>query len=313
MRKIFPRDFFETHEGYIFAAISHERDDEILSFLRYYPSEDGDRIRNGIRYKKVKTTKESFEILKGTNYIRNFGEYSIQVVNRKNIKKVYYPEAKLYQILNDNHPYKPHLKKLVETFKGLPSGITGSLLIDLFDENSDIDFVIYGRKNFLKAREILSSSDFVINKDGLKFVYMRRKPCIDFETFYKHEIRKYNKGIIFGKIFDILLVNYPDEVFKEEIVSIKRIGRVIKRLKVLDDTYVFDYPSIYITNGDIKYVICYTHTYVGQAFQGEEIIVSGILEKVNDSYYRILVGSTREAYNEYIISKTLILSNPFNT
>ncbi len=308
MRKIFPRDFFETKEGFIFSAVLHEENSEVVSFLRYYPSSAGNKVINNKRYKKVSSTEESFNFLKRIGkYIKKYDSYELQVVNVKDIRKVYFPERKFSEILYDeNHPLHKHVEILNDTFKNIKLGITGSVLLDAFDENSDIDVTVYGRKNFFKAREILKESDLKISKDMMKIVYKRRKPCIDFETFYLHESRKYNKGIVHNKIFDLLIVNYPNEIFKDAIYDIKRIGRRVKRLKVIDDTYVFDYPSVYITSGDVKYVICYTHTYVGQAFEGEEIIVSGILEKINDKYYRMIVGSTREAYNEYIISKSLL-------
>ncbi len=309
MRIIYPRDFIETKERLIFASLSYGDRFPILAFLRYYPNPHGLRIRNGMRYSKVKSTAESFEILRKhyKKYVKKHLCYSLQKIDKEDILRIYYPEDKYSKILKDsNHILHEYMVRIESIFKGIKKGITGSILVDLFDESSDIDLTIYGRKYFNKAREIIKSSDIILSKEHFKTIYKRRKPSIDFETFYKHETRKYNKGIIKDRIFDILLVNMPDELFTEKVKSIKRIGRVVKKLKVIDDTYVFDYPSIYITSGDIRYVICYTHTYVGQAFEGEEIIVAGYLEKVNDSYYRILIGSSREAYGEYIVSKTLL-------
>jgi predicted nucleotidyltransferase len=59
----------------------------------------------------------------------------------------------------------------------------------------------------------------------------------------------------------------------------------------------------------ISEVASYTHTYAGQAKDGERIIARGKLEKVigEDVTYRLIVGTTRESLGEYIKIKNLIL------
>ena len=59
----------------------------------------------------------------------------------------------------------------------------------------------------------------------------------------------------------------------------------------------------------IKEVASYTHTYSGQARDGETIIAQGKLEKVTGrtTYYRLIVGTTRESLGEYIKLKNLKL------
>ena len=72
---------------------------------------------------------------------------------------------------------------------------------------------------------------------------------------------------------------------------------------VTDATLAFDSPSIYrVEYGDerINEVLSYTHTYAGQAFKGEEIEVCGFLEEGARGKCRVVVGTTREAPDEYI-------------
>ena len=75
----------------------------------------------------------------------------------------------------------------------------------------------------------------------------------------------------------------------------------------------FDNPSLYtienleILEGvekDIKEVVSFTHTYAGEVIDGEHVVAKGKVEKViqdgKDDYYRLVVGTTREAIDEYL-------------
>jgi len=55
----------------------------------------------------------------------------------------------------------------------------------------------------------------------------------------------------------------------------------------------------------VSRVISFTHTYSGQALAGETIEAAGVLEEHGDTQW-LIVGTTREAKGEYIISKTLL-------
>ena len=68
-----------------------------------------------------------------------------------------------------------------------------------------------------------------------------------------------------------------------------------------NDTYAYDFPSRYIIDHEIiNEVVSYTATYTGQARKGEKIEASGFIEQGNDGKNRLLVGTSREANNEYI-------------
>ena len=80
----------------------------------------------------------------------------------------------------------------------------------------------------------------------------------------------------------------------------------------------FDNPSVYEVE-DVKIlegpdvpldeVASFTHTYAGQAVEGERILARGKLERFTGpkSGYRIVVGTTRESIGEYIKLKDLKL------
>jgi predicted nucleotidyltransferase len=77
---------------------------------------------------------------------------------------------------------------------------------------------------------------------------------------------------------------------------------------VTDASLSFDNPAVYEVDHDlITRVLCFTHTYSGQARSGEVIEACGVCEEHGGEYW-LIVGTTREARGEYIISKTLLES-----
>ena len=73
----------------------------------------------------------------------------------------------------------------------------------------------------------------------------------------------------------------------------------------LEDVKILDGPHV-----PIREVASYTHTYSGQAREGERILARGKLEKVigKKTYYRLIVGTTRESLGEYVKLKDLKLN-----
>jgi uncharacterized protein len=75
---------------------------------------------------------------------------------------------------------------------------------------------------------------------------------------------------------------------------------------VKDASLAFDNPAVYeIEHDSITRVLSFTHTYSGQARAGETIEACGVVEEHGDERW-LIVGTTREARGEYIISKTLL-------
>jgi len=72
----------------------------------------------------------------------------------------------------------------------------------------------------------------------------------------------------------------------------------------VDEVKILDGPDVPVTE-----VASFTHTYAGQARDGEIITARGKLEKVigENVSYRLIVGTTRESIGEYIQLKNLRL------
>ncbi|OQX21029.1 MAG: hypothetical protein BWK75_04065 [Candidatus Altiarchaeales archaeon A3] len=191
-------------------------------------------------------------------------------------------------------------------------GISGSGLIKCYRDDSDIDFVVYGTENFNKAREEIKEemmNDGIINDLNLeqwKELYAKRifGNELTFDEFLWHEKRKFNKGTINNRKFDLLL---SDDANID--LNFKKIGNITKRGKVVKAS-PFSYPAYYeIVDGENRQelntikILCWTHTYVGQAFEDENIEVCGMLEEINNGNgceKFIIVGTSRKAIGEYI-------------
>lgn len=200
------------------------------------------------------------------------------------------------------------LAKFLSNFTGTKNlGISGSGLIKCYRDDSDIDFVVYGTKNFNMARDAIKRAILNnrivknLNSEQWKELYAKRifGNELTYDEFLWHENRKFNKGTINNRKFDLLL---SDDVkinlnFKK-IKEIRKTGKVIK-------SSPFSYPAYYeiINRKEISKILCWTHTYIGQAFEGENIAVSGMLEEINNGtgYEKfIIVGTSRKAIGEYI-------------
>ena len=305
MKPIRLRDFIEDADGWIYAVSAYDNADRVGCVLRYVPDENGERVHpSGRRY-----TKRDFEdayALIGVRKPRYAG--LIQRVPHEDIVRVIRPDEELPLIANRH----PRVKCLVELF-GLPEGTigcTGSLLCGLENESSDIDMVVYGRHWFIAQEKvrlgIASGAVEGLSPDMWRKVYEKRKPAIPFETFVLHETRKYNRGQVEGTYFDILYTRSYDEIKTAPTGKGEVTGRITIVAKVIDASLAFDNPAVYeVEHETVKKVLSFTHTYSGQALAGETIEACGVCERHGDEFW-LIIGTTREAPGEYIISKTLM-------
>ena len=117
-------DLLETDEGLIFdvKGLIHPPE-RIIAFLRYFLDTTGDRVRKGIRYKKIYSLEDRYKFLE-TNYPqylfndKTSGEV-LQGVRRESIKQIYRPAeflGELYEKFEDGQLERvsPILRKTLE-------------------------------------------------------------------------------------------------------------------------------------------------------------------------------------------------------
>jgi predicted nucleotidyltransferase len=376
------RDFVETEIGF-FAVNTYEHPkDRIFAFLRYlnlnavnddiinkYNLNKNDiRQMDGKKYIKITDTTKTYGILK--DYFPEYLFYdetkdiTLHAVPNEDVINILSPYNRLNEILNtQTNEFEGKCKNLADklhdyglSYKDM--GVSGSTVIKLNNENSDIDFVIYGMKNHKKARAVLKTifeeneenkkdkknknkldtkNIYPLSEDFWKKAYNKRikDNTLSYNEFVWHEKRKYNRGVINNTMFDLLATRDWDEInSKYGDYTYKNLGFIKIECDILDDDYIFDNPAIYkidnvkivdfevgsekielslptgfenrrfsLNPNEIKEIVSFTHTYAGQAFNGEKVIVRGKLEDVSSpygNYKRIVVGTSREAFNEYI-------------
>jgi len=305
MKPIRLRDFIEDRDGWIYAVSTYDNEDKIGCVLRYVPDVDGERVHaTGTRYKKY-DFEDAYAFI--AEHKPQYADL-LQRIPYSDVKRVMKPDLELPHIARQHS----RVQELIDLFM-LPSdtlGCTGSLLCGLENDASDIDMVVYGRHWFtaqaLVRQGILDGKVDGLSSEMWQKVYDKRKPEISYEEFVLHEQRKWNRGQIEGTYFDILYTRSYDELKSAHPGKGTVIGKQTIVAKVVDASLSFDNPAIYeIEHESVSRVLSFTHTYSGQALAGETIEACGVCEQHGNERW-LVVGTTREARGEYIISKTLL-------
>lgn len=301
-----PRDFIETMEGLIFAVVDGRLEDgRVLCFLRYLRSKDGLR--------KVGTSEANALLEQDyPHYLLHSVRLaaSLHGVPVTAVRCHHRPRERVQAMLR--LPVRDALQDKAVRWLGIMArhglddkavGITGSLLIGAQNAGSDLDFVFYDRQTFFFARECLrhamTAGEFqpLSDTDWLAS-YQRRGCALSFEDYCWHEQRKLNKGLCDGSKFDLTLNPEPDT---PGAVGVRKWGSITLRATVNDASGAFDYPARYrLDHSEISEALSFTHTYAGQAFEGEVVEIAGMLEIDDAGIQRLVIGSSREAPGEYM-------------
>lgn len=302
-----PKDFIETAEGLYFAVVdAYPEDGRILCTLRYVPAEGG-RLRK-------QSTAEAVAYLQEhrPDYLRHSTRLDtvLPAVPVARIVRHFRPRDRIRSLLAGGacYPLEAKACRLLRLFaaEGLSLaefGLTGSLLIGAQTPASDIDLVIYDKDTFDAARSAVAKATAdgrltAPSEADWREAYERRGCALGFEDYLWHEKRKFNAGFIEDTKFDLALVlPRPTEPARP---ASKR-GTMSLRAAVTDDRRAFESPARYrIDHPRIGEILSFTHTYVGQAWTGEKIEASGLIEALPDGSERLIVGTSREAPGEYI-------------
>lgn len=299
------RDFIEDREGWLYAVSTYDNADSVGCVLRYVPDSCGARVHaSGQRYTKY-DFEEAYELVR-----QRKPQYAglLHHVPYGDVVRVLKPDCEIGRIARDN----PRVQKLLDLFC-LPEGTvgcTGSLLCGLADKSSDIDMVVYG-KHWFDAQRLVKQGIRDGRIEGLspamwRKVYDKRKPEIPYDQFVLHEERKWNRGQIEGTYFDILYTRSYDEIRSAPSGKGTVLGRVTIEAVVKDASLAFDNPAIYaIGHPTVSRILSFTHTYSGQALAGETVEACGVLEQHGSEQW-LIIGTTREARGEYLVSRTLL-------
>lgn len=309
--------------------------DRVVAFIRFFPSVDGDRLRDGRRYRKVYSLKDRYTILESRFpqylvYDPVFDEYLCEVPY-SDIKFLHDPVNFLREIrLRKRRPDNLTLKalKFAELLKensNIPwssIGISGSVMIGMHKQSSDIDILIYGSRNCLSVYEnlktLLKDEGPVkpYGEEGLRklFLFRYKDTHMSYEDFKRVESRKVTQGIFEDRDFFIRFVkNFEENDERYGEFTYRKAGWAKVKARIIDSSDSIFTPCRYriddveILSGKkvnpIVEISSFRGRFCDQAREGEEIIAQGKLERAKESgdsqhYYRLLLG---DAPSDYMI------------
>lgn len=324
-------DYIETNDNLFFdvKGLLHPKDRKIC-FIRFYPHSDGDRLKNNKKYRKIYDLKERYSFLK-----KNYPKYlffskrldlELQGVKNEDIKKIYTPKEYFKIVCSKNNlseieKTSKELCELLISEGRIPDnsiGITGSSMVGLSKNNSDIDLIIYGTDTSLKFQEKLED---ILNKDGNCRKYNKKEflshykwrvggSDISFDDFMKSEQRKLHQGIFKGTEFFIRYIKSRED-WQGTFYDYKynNCGRIKLKAEILNDSESIFTPCSYkikvikvlesnipykkLNINNLKKIVSFRSRFSEQANQGENVFVEGKLEKVifqdNIIFFRIIL------------------------
>ena len=320
-------DFIETLDGLIFdvKGLIHPPD-KVVAYLRYLEDPSGDRKRGDKTYTKVYSLNEREKIIRSRYpqylfYDSVFGEY-LEEVPKKFVANLYQPSRKVSELL-----HKPNLDPIeaqaIEFIQLLHHssnvylgkiGLSGSILVNLHTESSDIDVVVYGRENCLSVYEALkrlmqrgsSVSPYGLRDLEKLYDFRSKDTSMPIEEFIRMERRKFLQGKFKGRDFFMrFLLDWDemDEKYGDRTYVPSGYAKV--KARIIDNSESIFTPCRYRisqvevleeTNVPcIKEIASFRGRFCEQAKRGEEVIAQGKVEKVTEKdgteYFRLILGA----------------------
>ncbi len=324
-------DFIKSTEGLIFdvKGLSHPPG-RVISFVRYFPSTKGDREREGIHYRKVYDLDERFAFIK-----KHFPQYLVYdpvldetmiEVPTERVTHHYQPISKMAELQSNSNPSSLE-KKALDFVNFIVDkaplsrenvGVSGSILVGLATLSSDLDLIIYGKKNAVRV-DLALKKHFEEGKhlkryspEMLKTMHRDRfrESGISFEDYAYHELRKSFQGFFDRTEFFLRYIKDWDEI-KEPYgeSTYTSIGRAKVCGTIVDDSNSLFTPCFYkidkvkmiegSSQGSISGITSFRGRFCQQAFVGERILACGKLERVicrSETYLRLVLGNRPEDF-----------------
>ena len=323
-------DYIETKDTSLFfdvKGLNHPRDRKIC-YIRFIPDEFGDRLKDGVRYKKVYDLEERDLLItkKYPQYRSYFPEYDMELQSVKNeeIEKIYSPRQYLKSLRNKNNldiveEKALELCNLLSSEGSIPEdqiGITGSPMIGLNLNDSDIDLVIYGTKVCHNLQKHLKSlfgktnhlRQYNIIEYEKHYEWRVGGSDISFDQFIRTEKRKLHQGKFYDTDFFLRYIKSPrdwrDDFYQYRFKNLGRVSLIAKILNIEDGLFT---PCSYkiickkIINSDydlnktdfeLNEVFSFRGRFCEQAIAGEKFLIDGKLEEVHskgNTHYRVML------------------------
>ncbi|TFF87105.1 MAG: hypothetical protein EU550_03990 [Promethearchaeota archaeon] len=330
-------DYLETKQNYLIFDVKgllHPKNRKIC-FIRFYPDTNGERRRNNILYKKIYNIEERYSFLRENypQYLFHSNQYDLELqgVRAKEIKKIYSPRDHLKKIISKKELNEINSISLKLCYFLMKEGnfdvnnigISGSPMVGLNKNDSDIDLIIYGTEisHIIQdtLKNLYDSKKNNIRRYNLEefkkhFQFRAGGSGISFDEFLRSEKYKLHQGKFNGKDFFIRYLKSPkDWVGSYYDFRFKNNGRIQLKAKILDSTDSIFTPCTYkiktlkieyfrsplneIKPNEITQINSYRGRFCEHAKKNDLVFVEGKLEKTiyKDSkiFYRVLLGNLK--------------------
>ena len=320
--------FLITNEGLIFEIKGNlHPEDQYIAYLRYVTDTSGDRkSRDGITYRKIYPLKDRESYLRENypHYLSFDDRYKrvLQVVPINCVEFILSPIDALGQI-RDSGRHLSSLQdatlrlvdSLVDTC-GIPwssMGVTGSQLVGLATEKSDIDLVVYGEKaGRILHQGLKKSNESIAGLERYTGKYLQQHTQFRWGSNNQHlevlssiEGNKLLQGIFDGQEFFIRIVKTPNELqFTYDDLSFESLGTRVLTCDVLDSSQSIFTPCEYQVEcqevPDLASLVSYRGRYTEHVSEGMCVNARGTLERVNHrdgrNWLHLILGESNTDY-----------------
>ncbi len=316
--------YFKIYDDTIFyvKGVSHPVD-RVVAFPKYIRSEHGDRTTySGIRYTKIAdiASEYRFVLEMYSSYIvydDYFGR-EVVLVPLKDIVELYNPIDKALKIIVDRHAKsvlmdaRDMLTDIINSTGVKNIGISGSILVDLYRDDSDIDIVVLnesdGRKVYSFLSETIDRPGSKIRKyseDSLARLYINRviETPIGFKEFVAQERRRVLEGLYRNREYFIRLIDRSNTDDIYGVYRCRKLGGATMMLRVVDAKRSIYTPCRYGVevlkvlegvNVDVEEVYSLRGRFNEIANEDEIVIARGTVELLEyrggDRKYRLYLG-----------------------
>ena len=317
----------ETLEQLIFTVkgLLHPPD-RLIAYLRYAPDEGGCRCRDGQRFRRFYRFDEQVSLLEAhyPHYLHRDAVFGVrlQSVAGASIGRVYDPRLCLAEMRNRG-PADPTEQTVLELDRMLQDaaemspgdlGISGSVMVNLHQSDSDMDLVVYGegacRRLHSALKELLDADVPRLRRPApgelaaLHAAHRVDTP-LSFEAFAGMQRRKVNELRFAGRETFFRFVKLPSEIQRsygdchfETIETATISARVTDDREAIftpcrfgiEDVTFLDGPAV----GDLRDIVSFRGRFSDQAVSGEWIEARGSVERVmthaGTVHRRLVVG-----------------------
>jgi predicted nucleotidyltransferase len=325
--------YLETKDDLFFAVKGFEHPPgRRIAVLRYMPdTTGGDRRKNGKFYRRLYHFDEQEQQIRSTypQYLAYDPVFqtTLQSVPESMVQKIYDPRQRFREL--EQACIRAEIEEDAVAFLGLlqnqaqvPSsalGITGSLLIGLYTEMSDLDAVVFGAENcrrvylaLLRMLDERSCTDLRrLDAAGMQELFEQRvaDTHMAYDEFVRLEKGKTNQGRFRQRAYFVRFVRDAHEAGPAYgSLRYTPIGRAVITASIADDQDAIFTPCRYpLSNVCLlegpqqsipNEIISYRGRFCEQAHAGEFVYAAGTLERIEndqgDLHTRLLLGNFPE-------------------